>query len=99
MLDKLEVLGGYFQLEFSNGTIDCPDGSGVKAGERDLQAWVQDNVSTRVEDSPFGNWCTFNCKHPRVLMGNYDNVSSGVDLYSLIADCIDKANQLFDDGM
>ena len=76
MLDSLQFLGGYFQLEFANGTIDCPEGSGVFAGDEDLMLKSNDGT----DNISHGNWCTFNCRYPREVQENWDEISAGLTL-------------------
>uniref|UniRef100_A0A7S2WSX0 Receptor L-domain domain-containing protein n=1 Tax=Mucochytrium quahogii TaxID=96639 RepID=A0A7S2WSX0_9STRA len=68
MLDSLEVVLGYLQIHFYNGTIDCPKGTGILAGERPLifDTW-KNTTEPHVEATEYGNWCTLNCRYPMLV--------------------------------
>lgn len=69
LLDALEEVGGALRVDFADGAVRCPQGSGVRAGERPL---VYDTTSaedlTAEADTSHGNWCTLECAHPRATL-------------------------------
>ena len=70
MLDSLKAVGHYLKIDFANGTIDCPRGTGLGLGDVPLvyDTTVQDISSLgSPSEQTFGNWCTFNCRYPRLV--------------------------------
>jgi len=70
LLAALRAVGSYVKIDFANGTIDCPAGTGVPVGGRPLilgDAPTQAPVAT-----DHGNWCTFNCRYPRQVVAPDD---------------------------
>ena len=83
-LDSLHEVGDYFQLDYSNGTIDCPSGSGPRL-DVNLTIANGDGNSTS-----FGSWCAISCRFPRDLI-EYNtstcNGSSPVDVCTHMWKC------------
>jgi len=66
MIGSLVSVGEYVQIDFKNGTIECPRGSGVLLGEIPLIYDTTDITVPANETTLFGNWCTLNCLYPMV---------------------------------
>jgi len=61
-LDSLHGIGSYFQLAFLNGTIDCPKGSFVEAGDHAIIFdTMNPNPTVQTSTTTYGNFCTINC--------------------------------------
>jgi hypothetical protein len=70
MLAALQSIGSFATIDFINGTIDCPSGTGLLVDELPLihDTTVDPLFEKSATTQPFGNWCTFNCKYPRLVV-------------------------------
>ncbi|GBG32709.1 Hypothetical Protein FCC1311_089342 [Hondaea fermentalgiana] len=71
MLEALAHVGAYVRISFTNGTVDCPEGTGLAVGELPLiyDTTAEDPSVTEAAQmtSTYGNWCVFNCNYPSIV--------------------------------
>ncbi len=67
LLDALHTVGALLRVDFANGTVDCPRGTGVKLGHMPLIYDTTAPLDSYSATTAFGNWCTFNCRYPFIV--------------------------------